>query len=382
MRTPYRHRLLIACALASGTVLICLTIWAAPLSSVVVLPVARFAGGLWHQTTAWRHHSRHVFPHVLAFPQGNPAISSSNRNRLFHVVVNRYEEDLEWLKDLEKEIGATVYNKGALFPEEKERELLERGNIELDIHPNVGIECYGYLKYIIDNYDNLPVYSVFVHASIGPGGWVPPGSSAKLYGVHMLNAAHQVLKSECKLYPPGAKADKVGTIADFVSMNDFPLLRCTNLSVECCRLDEPVVVYALMERIFLNFYQLPINSTLPKCVSMDACASFQLSRHIIRSHSREKYWRLWKLVETEALNQRSKEVCVALEHTWHIIFREPPIQRDVNYRAYRDYDENEIKLLSSLVAGWQPQRCGIRPDDDKLNVKRDCKSNTYLDSTL
>ena len=157
MRTPYRHRLLIACALASGIVLICLTIWAAPLSSVDVLPVARFAGGLWQQTKAWRHHSRHVFPHVLAFPQGHPAVSLNKRNRLYHVVVNRYEEDLEWLKDLEKAIGATIYNKGALFPEEKARELLERGNIELDIHPNVGIECYGYLKYIIDNYDNLPV---------------------------------------------------------------------------------------------------------------------------------------------------------------------------------------------------------------------------------
>ena len=95
----------------------------------------------------------------------------------------------------------------------------------------------------------------------------------------MLNAAHQMLQSKRELYPPDAEADKVGTIADFVSMNDYPLLRCTNLTVEstCCRLDDPVDLYALMERIFLNFYQLPINSTIPKCVSMDACASFQLS---------------------------------------------------------------------------------------------------------
>lgn len=64
------------------------------------------------------------------------------------VIVCHYNRDLEWLKTLKHPY--IVYNKNPKNNDKFENNL-----------PNVGFDTIVYLKYIIDNYDNLPDYVCF-----------------------------------------------------------------------------------------------------------------------------------------------------------------------------------------------------------------------------
>jgi len=80
------------------------------------------------------------------------------------------------------------------------------------------------------------------------------------------------------------------------------------------------------------------------------------------------------------LAQKSKQMCIALEHAWHIIFREPPIRKSRNYKLKHSFSNGELNKISSSVAGWRPQGCVIHYDSDTLDVSRDCQANVYVDS--
>jgi hypothetical protein len=64
------------------------------------------------------------------------------------VVICHFKEDLTWISNIKHKV--IVYNKNP-----NEVDLYE---INL---PNVGFDTIVYLKYIIDNYDNLPDYVCF-----------------------------------------------------------------------------------------------------------------------------------------------------------------------------------------------------------------------------
>lgn len=71
-------------------------------------------------------------------------------------VVCRYNEDLSWLTSLPKE-EVIVYNKGQVCNEHKWDTILA---------PNIGREAESYLRYIIDNYHDLPDVVVFTQGRI------------------------------------------------------------------------------------------------------------------------------------------------------------------------------------------------------------------------
>lgn len=64
------------------------------------------------------------------------------------VVICHFKENLEWLKDLKHPY--VIYNKN---PENKHK-------FEINM-PNEGFDSAAYIKYIIDNYENLPDYVCF-----------------------------------------------------------------------------------------------------------------------------------------------------------------------------------------------------------------------------
>lgn len=71
----------------------------------------------------------------------------------YQIVVARYNENIEWLKDEMK--NCIIYNKG------------EKLNISNEIIvENVGRESETYLNYIINNYEKLPDVVVFTQAQI------------------------------------------------------------------------------------------------------------------------------------------------------------------------------------------------------------------------
>jgi len=62
------------------------------------------------------------------------------------VVIAHYNEDLEWVKNLK-------------YPSK----IISKNNIPLDVSPNKGNEASSYLQYIIECYDNLDDYTIFLH---------------------------------------------------------------------------------------------------------------------------------------------------------------------------------------------------------------------------
>ncbi len=71
---------------------------------------------------------------------------------MYHIVVARYSENIEWTKQFNHVL---IYNKG----EEISNEYNE---IKLN---NVGREGHTYYKYICDNYENLPEYAIFLQGN-------------------------------------------------------------------------------------------------------------------------------------------------------------------------------------------------------------------------
>lgn len=74
------------------------------------------------------------------------------------IIVARYNEDISWLSDIQDE--CIIYNKGYTLNLKNEIKL-----------PNVGRESHTYLRYIIDNYHNLPDIVLFTQANIEEHGW-------------------------------------------------------------------------------------------------------------------------------------------------------------------------------------------------------------------
>jgi len=75
---------------------------------------------------------------------------------MLELVISRYNEDLTWLRDLpgtQSDVCAKVYNKGHPLPP------TFVGVTEL---PNVGREAHTYLHHIIENYETLADYTVFL----------------------------------------------------------------------------------------------------------------------------------------------------------------------------------------------------------------------------
>jgi hypothetical protein len=76
---------------------------------------------------------------------------------MFTIVVARYKEDIEWTKQFMNEFTTVIiYNKGIKLVEEDYNEVLME---------NVGREGHTYYSHIVDNYDNLDDYTVFLQGN-------------------------------------------------------------------------------------------------------------------------------------------------------------------------------------------------------------------------
>ena len=70
---------------------------------------------------------------------------------MINIVISRFKKNTDWVKKLEKyKANIMIYDKE--MPENK-----------FNIPVNKGNEASVYLKYIIDNYDNLTDYTFFIH---------------------------------------------------------------------------------------------------------------------------------------------------------------------------------------------------------------------------
>jgi hypothetical protein len=76
------------------------------------------------------------------------------------IVISHFNEDLSWINELDGRYqDIRVYTK--LNPKEFGIDRITENNFILQ---NKGQEASVYLRYIIDNYQNLPEYTIFLHA--------------------------------------------------------------------------------------------------------------------------------------------------------------------------------------------------------------------------
>jgi hypothetical protein len=75
------------------------------------------------------------------------------------LVVSRYNEDLQWLKNKKFRYPTTIYNKG-----NNDNFYKPKGCKVIKLE-NVGRESHSYLYHVVNNYDNLPNVTIFLPGS-------------------------------------------------------------------------------------------------------------------------------------------------------------------------------------------------------------------------
>ena len=73
----------------------------------------------------------------------------------YDIVVARYNEDISWVKELTADkFNFKIYNKG-------------ENNIDFDSTPlqNFGRDAHTFITYIVENYNNLPEYIIFLQGN-------------------------------------------------------------------------------------------------------------------------------------------------------------------------------------------------------------------------
>jgi hypothetical protein len=71
----------------------------------------------------------------------------------YDVVIARYKENIDWLDQLDDKFNIIIYNKG---PEDISRPCI--------ISKNPGNASESFIRYIVEHYDNLPEFVIFLQA--------------------------------------------------------------------------------------------------------------------------------------------------------------------------------------------------------------------------
>lgn len=189
------------------------------------------------------------------------------------VVSNYFKDDMEWLDN--------VPNPVIICPKIQRSSLCDLEG------KNNGREATSFLKFIIDNYHDLPAHIAFLHGH--EEAW------------HQHYPLSQVL--ECADYKHHGY---ISLNDEFIDDRKYP----ENKTM--------VRIHELWKRHFEPFLHIPA----PGYVLHDCCAQFIVSRERIRKHSVDAY-RHWYNMFLEETKDGGYELSVVFEYIWHIIFGEP-----------------------------------------------------------
>jgi hypothetical protein len=181
-----------------------------------------------------------------------------------HVVAAHHSESTDWLQLLR--YPYTVCSKAG---------------IPKNTPPNKGNESSSYLQWIVDNYDNLPDYSIFIHA-------------------------HQTSP-----HSSGFMDERINTLTfdrDYCNINVFTHFRLD---------DFPHAVQLLHEHK-QQIEEITNRSIVPENLVYRCCAQFYISRACIRQFTREQYQALLDWIMAFPGDHAAPGYI--LEWTWHVIF--------------------------------------------------------------
>lgn len=187
------------------------------------------------------------------------------------IVTSHYNEDLQWLEDTDKSV--------VLCSKKLE-------SVNCPVSKNVGNECTSYLKFIIENYDNLPEFVAFIHGH--ENAWHQKGN---LLDLIYNNAKY-------KEY-------------DFISLNNF-FIDDRNLGNGMM-----VSIHELWDKYFRPY----LKRDPPERVLHDCCAQFIVSKKRILALPKDAYETWYNLF----LEDKIWRLGYSFEYIWHVIFGEPDI---------------------------------------------------------
>ena len=235
-----------------------------------------------------------------------------NDNEDLVIVVAHFNEDLDWLKQSKYPI--IVCNKKG----SGSMNFIQDENCTMDI--NRGREASAFLKYIINNYDNLPNKIAFIH------GHETAYHQRYPYGI--LKAIEN------------ANIDKYG----YISLNNE--LQSIILQNNKFDRNHPKVIFGTddvhhleMKNRWSELYEKELNYEFPKALRYQRSAQFIVTKEKIRSHSKKFYQDLYNYVID--LKNDDYTTSVVLEFSWHMIFGETPdmcntLKNDELYNSCND----------------------------------------------
>ena len=200
----------------------------------------------------------------------------------YKVVVARYNENIEWLKMFDYR-SVVVYNKGKMLPEYP---------FEIISVENTGLESSTYLRYIIDNYNNLPDVVFFTQGQIND---------------HVNSMSRDYIFKRYIEIDKYSKTYYKGTVSD--GFTDHRLRYWNG------ELDD-----AQMTSVdFFNNYINTNNDNIDLFTNFNiySAAIFSVSRERIQSRPKEYYERLFNI---ESLNKKRPEIAHFFERSWFYIF--------------------------------------------------------------
>ncbi|KAJ5795328.1 hypothetical protein N7457_001927 [Penicillium paradoxum] len=209
-------------------------------------------------------------------------------------------ENTDWLEDGLPEWQHAVYT-------------VDNPEAPLSVERNKGKESNAYLQYILDNYDKLPEYMVFLHA-------------------------HQ-FSNHVEFW----EQDNVLTVQklqlDYLRQAGYANLRC-DWGPGCPDEVQPFRQAAgrTTELAFAGAWIRIFNNTnVPETVAAPCCAQFAVTKDQVLQRPRSDYeWYHHWLMTTELDDETSGRV---FEYLWHIIFGQDPVFCPTKVQCYKNvYD--------------------------------------------
>ena len=157
---------------------------------------------------------------------------------------------------------------------------------------NIGREAYAYIKYIIDNYENLSDFNIFIQDDID-NHVHNKNDFIKFCDDHIKNG------KDFGLYPCRYRKGGSGPI----------IKRTIKNGINCRGMKE------LPARDSVKLFCEKFNISLPDIYSTWTCAHFIVSRKRILKHKKEFYSSILDWLPSHNKND------FILEHVWHLIFR-------------------------------------------------------------
>ena len=205
------------------------------------------------------------------------------------VIISRYNENLDWIKEINKEFDITVYNKGKKIEIEDKYNLIEI--------KNVGRESHTWLYHIYENYENIAENNIFLQGRLDDLGCM---------------AHKDISKYLSKLNKNGFNASRLSLLSPFHWRDNLTIERDIKYKNDW---DENKI-----SRNILGFrkYSKQFFPNIPIFVPTSYGGCFAVTRDAIHKHPKDFYFELFNTVNK---HQHPIEAHY-LERLWCYMFSE------------------------------------------------------------